>query len=106
MGLTSDTCHFTLGAAIRHIRNKALRAIWEGKSYRGLPVEHAGKIDRILKALNLASQPEDLNFPGWRLHPLKGKLSGYWSITVQANWRVVFRFVNSDVTDIDYLDYH
>ncbi|NUM55960.1 MAG: type II toxin-antitoxin system RelE/ParE family toxin [Candidatus Hydrogenedentes bacterium] len=91
---------------IRHIRNKALRAIWENKSHRGIPSEHSEKITRILDALNLASKPEDLNFPGWRLHPLKGDMVGFWSVTVRANWRIVFRFVEGDVTDIDYLDYH
>ncbi len=91
---------------IRHIRHKALRAIWEDKSYRGVPAEHARKIDRILGALDLASRPEDLNFPGWRLHPLKGNLAGHWSITVQANWRVIFMFVDGDATNIDYVDYH
>jgi toxin HigB-1 len=44
--------------------------------------------------------------PGWRLHPLKGDLAGYWSITVSANWRIIFRFEQSDATDLDLIDYH
>ena len=46
-----------------------------------------------------------MNLPGFRLHPLRGALAGYWSVTVQANWRIVFRFVAVDVTDVDLIDY-
>lgn len=44
--------------------------------------------------------------PGWRLHPLKGELEEFWSLTVNGNWRVIFRFVGSDIELVDYLDYH
>ncbi len=47
-----------------------------------------------------------MDLPGFRLHPLKGKLSGYWSVTISANWRIIFRFEGEDTTDVDYLDYH
>ena len=47
-----------------------------------------------------------MNLPGFRLHRLSGRLQGYYSISVSANWRVIFRFENGDVTDVDYLDYH
>lgn len=47
-----------------------------------------------------------MDLPGWRLHPLKGELSGRWAVWVDANWRLVFRFDGADVVDIDYLDYH
>jgi proteic killer suppression protein len=47
-----------------------------------------------------------MDLPGLRLHPLKGELAGLWSVTVQANWRIIFRFENGDVTDVNYLDYH
>ena len=56
--------------------------------------------------LDQASAPEHMDLPGLRLHPLKGELAGFWSVTVHANWRIVFRFENGDVTDVDYLDYH
>jgi toxin HigB-1 len=41
-----------------------------------------------------------------RLHALKGDLKGYWSVTVSANWRIMFRFEDADVRDIDLIDYH
>jgi len=47
-----------------------------------------------------------MNAPGWRLHRLKGDLSGGWAVTVRSNWRLVFRFENGDAVDVDYLDYH
>jgi proteic killer suppression protein len=64
------------------------------------------KIRRILARLEIASVPADMNLPGWRLHRLKGNRAGFWSVTVQANWRVIFRFEKGNATDVDYLDYH
>jgi toxin HigB-1 len=54
----------------------------------------------------LATEPRHLDLPGWRLHPLRGDLAGYWSITVSGNWRIIFRFAEGDATDVDLLDYH
>lgn len=47
-----------------------------------------------------------MNFPGWRLHALGRDLAGYWSVTVNGNWRMVFRFEGEDAELVDYLDYH
>jgi proteic killer suppression protein len=47
-----------------------------------------------------------MNMPGFRLHPLKGELKGFWAVTVRANWRVTFRFADPDAFDVDYVDYH
>jgi proteic killer suppression protein len=63
------------------------------------------KIVRILALLDRAARPQDMNLPGFRLHPLKGELVGYWSVTVRANWRIIFRFEDG-ATDIDLVDYH
>ena len=52
-------------------------------------------------------QPQDVGlFPGWKLHPLKGDLKGFWSVTVTGNWRVIFRFEKGDAFDVDLVDYH
>jgi len=53
-----------------------------------------------------SGRAEDMDLPGYRLHRLKGSLAGFWSVTVQANWRIIFRFEGPHVTDVDYLDYH
>ncbi len=47
-----------------------------------------------------------MGLPGYRLHPLKGRLAGYWSVTVSGNWRIVFRFEDSHAFDVDLVDYH
>jgi proteic killer suppression protein len=54
----------------------------------------------------VAVAPGDLDIPGFRLHPLKGRLRGHWSIWVSGNWRVTFRFIETDIELVDYLDYH
>ena len=56
--------------------------------------------------LDAARAVADMDMPGFRLHPLKGELKGYWAVTVRANWRVVFRFEGTDAFDVDYVDYH
>ena len=47
-----------------------------------------------------------MNLPGFKLHRLKGDLKGFWSVTVRANWRVIFRFEEGDAYDVDLIDYH
>jgi toxin HigB-1 len=60
----------------------------------------------ILARLDAAGAIADMDVPGFHLHPLKGGFKGFWAVTVRANWRVVFRFVEGDALDIDYVDYH
>ena len=73
---------------------------------RGLNAQHVEKIGRILARLDRAKAPGDMALPGYRLHPLRGNLAGFWSVTVQANWRIIFRFEGTDATDVDLVDYH
>jgi proteic killer suppression protein len=68
--------------------------------------EQAPKIERILLALDAAATPKELDLPGFPLHPLKGDLKGFWSVTVSANWRVIFRFEGGHACDVDLIDYH
>ena len=91
---------------IKGFRHKGLEAFYSTGTTKGIQAAHAAKLGRILGALDVAVVPEDLNFPSFRLHPLKGELKGYWSITVNGNWRVIFRFVGADVELVDYVDYH
>lgn len=87
-------------------RHKGLQIFYETGSTRGINAAHASKLARILSALDVAISPADMNLPAYRLHPLKGELSGFWSIWVNGNWRVIFRFDGLDVELVDYLDYH
>lgn len=60
----------------------------------------------ILARLDAAYEPRDMHLPGLKLHKLTGRLNGFWAVDVSGNWRVIFRFENQDVVDVDYLDYH
>ncbi len=91
---------------IRTIRHKGLKRLYEENDARGVIAEHADKLRDILARLDVAVVPEDMDLPGFRLHPLKGDLKSFWAVTVRANWRVMFRFVDGDVKDVDYCDYH
>ncbi len=87
-------------------RHKGLERFYRTGSKRGILATHTGKLTRILGLLDVAMIPEDLDLPSFRLHPLKGDLSGHWSIWVNGNWRVTFKFVGPDVELVDYQDYH
>jgi proteic killer suppression protein len=63
-------------------------------------------VERILTVLDSATTPQGLDIPRYRLHPLKGDLKGLWSVTVRANWRIVFRFEGEDAFDVELIDYH
>ena len=66
----------------------------------------ADRISLALADLDDAGAPSDLDLPGYRLHPLKGELKGYWSISISGNWRLIFRFEDGDAYDVDLVDYH
>ena len=87
-------------------RHKGLEALYRTGSARGIQAAHAPKLTRILAALDAATAPAELNLPGYKLHPLKGELAGHWSVWVNGNWRVTFRFVGTDVELVNYQDYH
>ncbi|MDH4099337.1 MAG: type II toxin-antitoxin system RelE/ParE family toxin [Nitrospirota bacterium] len=87
-------------------RHKGLRKLFEDDDARGVAAEHADKLRRILARLHAACTVADMDLPGYRLHPLKGELKGFHAVTVQANWRVIFRFADGEARDVDYLDYH
>ena len=91
---------------IRSIRHKGLKRFHEDDDVRGVIGGHVTKLRDILARLDAAGGIADMDLPGLRLHPLKGELKGYWAATVRANWRVIFRFVDGDALDVDYVDYH
>jgi proteic killer suppression protein len=91
---------------IKSFRHKGLEAFFRRGTKSGIQPHHAAKLRLQLTALNSATGPKDLVAPGWRLHPLTGSFKGFFSITVNGNWRVIFRFDGIDVELVDYLDYH
>ena len=91
---------------IRTFAHKGLEGFFRTGSKAGIQASHAAKLARLLAQLEQAEAPSDMNLPGWRLHELKGDMAGHWSVTVNGNWRVTFRFVDGDAEVVDYLDYH
>jgi proteic killer suppression protein len=91
---------------ITGFRHKGLEAFYRTGTTRGIQATHAAKLGRILGLLDVAASPEDLSVPSLKLHPLKGELKSHWSIWVNGNWRVTFRFVGINVELVNYLDYH
>ncbi len=87
-------------------RHKGLETFYRTGSTRGIQAAHASKLRRILGLLDVAQGPQDMKVPSFKLHPLKGDLAGHWSVWVNGNWRMTFRFVESDVELVDYQDYH
>ena len=92
---------------IRTIRHKGLRRLFEEENGRDLKPDQVKRIRRALTLLNDAGAIEDVDLmPGMRLHPLKGDLAGFWSISISGNWRIIFRFDLGEVFDVDLVDYH
>ncbi len=91
---------------IKSFRHKGLRALYETGSAAGVQPNHAKRLRMQLAALESAQSIEDMDIPGFRLHPLKGVLAGRWSITVNGNWRVTFEFRDGNAHVLDYEDYH
>ena len=79
---------------------------FETGSKKGIIPEHADKLARILDRLDASVGPNDMNLPGYKLPKLTGKEEGTWSVWVDGNWRITFRFEEEDVILVDYRDYH
>ncbi len=91
---------------ILSFRHKGLERFFATGSTKGIQPIHAARLRELLTVLNVAQGPQDLARPTWRLHGLSGDRTGFHAVTVQANWRLTFRFVGQDVELLDYLDYH
>lgn len=87
-------------------RHKGLEQFYETGSTRGIQTAHKAKLTVILTALDAADSVAQVNLPGFKLHRLKGNMQDFWSVWVNGNWRVIFRFVDRDIELVDYLDYH
>jgi proteic killer suppression protein len=92
---------------IKSFRSKALRDFAQSGETRRLQVrEHAARIARIIKALDAARRPGDMDVPGYVFHPLHGQRPVRYSVRVTGNWRITFGFDGEDAVDVDLEDYH
>ena len=91
---------------IKSFAHKGLERFYRTGSKAGIQAMHAKRLGLILALLEQARMVQDLNAPGLSLHPLHANLAGQWALTVQANWRVIFRFTDGNAEIVNYLDYH
>ena len=86
--------------------HRGLRRLYERGDRSNIRADQVDRIALALADLDVAGKPSDLDLPGYRLHPLRGDLNGFWSISISANWRIIFRFAEGDVYDVDLVDHH
>jgi len=91
---------------ILSFKHRGLRALYDGKGAGRVNPEHVRKLTRILAVLDQSSKAQDMNLPGFRLHPLVSDLKGHYAVAVSGNWRVTFRFEDGHAVDVNYIDYH
>ena len=91
---------------IKSFSHKGLEDYFFDGTKKGILPNHANRIGDILDRLDAATNIGDMDYPGSRLHLLKPKKKGIWSVTVSGNWRITFKFKDGDVYDVDYIDYH
>ncbi len=93
---------------ILSFKHKGLRLLWEQGNTSKLPADLIGRIERMLDIIDAAQQvPEDFGaFQNWNIHKLSGNLTDYWSIKVNKNYRIVFKFDGQHAYDLYYIDYH
>lgn len=91
---------------IKSFKHKGLKLFFETGQVIGIDPTHRQKIRLRLAALDTALTIEDMNLPGFRLHPLKGDKQGLWVIDVNKNWRITFEFVEGNAYIVNYEDYH
>ncbi|MEZ5836609.1 MAG: type II toxin-antitoxin system RelE/ParE family toxin [Geminicoccaceae bacterium] len=90
---------------IKTIRHRGLKRLIERDDASRINPQ-LERVRRILTLLQGAEQIEDMNLPGFVLHPLTGELRGFWSVRVSGNWRLTFRFEDGHAFDVDLVDYH
>jgi len=91
---------------IQNFKHKGLELFYRTGKASGIQAKHKKRLQMQLLALDTAALIDDMNIPGYKLHPLKGKRKDIWSITVNGNWRLTFEFNNGDVFVLNYEDYH
>jgi toxin HigB-1 len=91
---------------IKNFKHRGLKKLFEDGDRSKVRADHVQKIETILAHLDAAEEIDNMGLPGFHLHTLKGDRAGFWSVTVRANWRIIFRFENGTAYDVDLIDYH
>ena len=104
-----DNCHlsgYIIDSMIESFKHKGLKKFFEKGDSSKIHQVHTRRLQLILTQINAARDIRDMNFPGSNLHRLSSEKKNIWSVNVSGNLRVIFRFEDRDVYDVDYLDYH
>jgi toxin HigB-1 len=91
---------------IKSFKHKGLQKFFETGVTKGIKSAHEKKVRMRLVALDTATSIDDIDLPGFRLHPLKGKKPKTWAIDVSGNWCITFNFEDGDAYIVNYEDYH
>jgi len=91
---------------IKSFKHKGLKKYFETGSVAGINPDHRQKLRFRLAALDTAVVIDDMDLPGFRLHPLKGEKQRLWAIDVSKNWRITFEFSDGNAYIVNYEDYH
>ena len=99
-------CTLQYNLVIGSFKHRGLKRLYEQGDRSGIRPDFVNTVEDILARLDEAETPQAMSLPGYRLHLLKGGLKGFWSVTVRANWRIIFRFEGADAFDVELTDYH
>ena len=91
---------------IHNFKHRGLERFFKRSDYRGIPAQHAARIERMLDRLDAIAKPEDMNVLGYRFHPLKGDRKGEYAVSVSGNWRITFGFDGQHAINVNLEDYH
>lgn len=91
---------------IKSFKHKGLKRFFDTGNKSGIKTKHADKLNLILGFLNAAKTVQDMDLPAFRLHSLSGARAEIWSVWINGNWRVTFRFLKGQAEIINYEDYH
>jgi proteic killer suppression protein len=91
---------------IKSFDDKGLLKLFVDGDGRKVQPKHVRKLKQILAALNVATHPGQLDMPGLRFHAMTGKMKGYFAVSVDENYRVVFKFEAGNAREVDYVDCH
>ena len=92
--------------AIKKFKHTGLKRFFESGIKAGIREVYADKIELILDFLDGAQEAKDMNFPGSDFHPLRSGLRDFFSVHVNGNWTIIFRFEKGDAHDVNLIDYH
>ena len=91
---------------IKSFQHKGLEKLFTEDNRSKIDPEHAAKLLRILDRLDVATGPQDMNLPCYKLHKLKGSYKNTWAVWISGKWRVTFQLKGQDAVNVNYQDYH